>query len=130
MRAITKPAIIAVLGIGLWGANQVCAGELLNYFLQQHREEAEQRSRNEATRLELERLDLEQKLRYRRASDPEISQELMRYCPNGEPPCRQQPPDLLLQEASRRGLIILSPPGRPSGVAGSSMDGSDSMRRA
>jgi hypothetical protein len=66
--------------------------------------------RNEAMRLELERFDLEQKLRYRRASKWEIAEELLRYCPNGEPPCRQQPPDSLLQEASRRGLIILSPP--------------------
>ena len=34
--------------------------------------------------------------------------ELHRYCPTGEPPCAYAPPDALVQEAARRGLIIFN----------------------
>jgi hypothetical protein len=63
------------------------------------------RRRNETMRLELERLDLEEQLRYRRMSDFQVSGELGRYCPTGEPPCHPPPPPSLVQEAVRRGLI-------------------------
>lgn len=62
--------------------------------------------RNEALRLEIEHRDLEDQLRYRRASNQQISGELARYCPNGQPSC-MPPPQALLQEAGRRGLIEL-----------------------
>jgi len=84
---------------------------------QTHQDEA--RQQNEMMRLEIERLDLEQQLRFRRATDSQVEQELARYCPNGEPPCWQTPPSALLQEATRRGLIeykSAAPPPRQPGL--------------
>jgi hypothetical protein len=86
-------------------------------LIRQQQELDVQRDRNEAMRLELERRDLEDQLRYQRASDQQIMGEMARYCPpNGEPPCAAQPPQPLLQEAARRGLIAFAPqpPSGPS----------------
>lgn len=38
--------------------------------------------------------------------DGEIGRELMSYCPQMQPPCIAQPPDALLDEALRRGIIV------------------------
>jgi hypothetical protein len=82
--------------------------ELQQMIRQQDQLDA-QRHQNEAMRLELERRDLEDQLRYRNATDPQIMGELARYCPpNGEPPCSSEPPQSLLQEATKRGLIQFS----------------------
>jgi hypothetical protein len=55
------------------------------------------------------------RLRYQRASNDDLIAEFTRYCPTGKPPCVQSPPDLLIQEASRRGLLTSTSqhPGRP-----------------
>jgi hypothetical protein len=50
---------------------------ILNGLIQQH----DLRQQNEMIRLELDRLDLEEQLRYRRASDAAIQQTMSRYCP-------------------------------------------------
>jgi hypothetical protein len=68
--------------------------------------------RNRAMRAELERLDLEEQRRYRRMNDRDVHDQLARYCPSGQPPCWQQPPQALLQEAMRRGTIA---PAQPQG---------------
>jgi hypothetical protein len=78
---------------------------MLNYLIQREVEQDQLRQENEMRRLEIERLDLEQQLGFRRATDDEIMHELSRYCPTGEPPCSQAPPDALLREAAQRGLI-------------------------
>jgi hypothetical protein len=78
---------------------------VLNALIQRQMQQDQLRQQNEMMRLEIERLNLEQELRFRRETDYELSQELSRYCPGGQPPCLQNPPDALLQEAGRRGLI-------------------------
>jgi hypothetical protein len=78
---------------------------LLNTLIQRQMQQNELQRQNEMMRLQLEQLDLKQQLRFRYATDMQIEQELSRYCPNGEPPCTQTPPNALIQEASRRGLI-------------------------
>jgi len=86
----------------------------MDRMLRQRIEESTVRHQNEMMRLENQRQELAAQLRYRQASDREISGEMMRYCPPaGEPPCRQQPPEVLIQEAARRGLIKLAPTSRP-----------------
>jgi hypothetical protein len=77
----------------------------MNALIQRQMQQDEVRQQNSMMRLELERLDLEQQLRLRRANDSQVEEELSRYCPNGAPPCLRTPPDVLLQEAARRGLI-------------------------
>lgn len=82
---------------------------------QQQRQDAT-RQHNEASRLELEQLELEKQLRYRRLSDGQIMGELGRYCPRGSASCTQRPPDVLLKEAVSRGLIqFQSAPRAPQG---------------
>ena len=55
-----------------------------------------------------------QRLAYQRMSDTQVMGELSRYCPTGPPNCPQEPPDDLIQEAARRGLIVHAPvPDRP-----------------
>jgi hypothetical protein len=88
---------------------------ILEQMIRQQDELEAQRHRNEAMRLELERRDLEDQLRYRRATNEQIAGEMARYCPNGEPPCSMQPPQSLLQEAARRGRIEFKPQ-QPTGV--------------
>src|SRR3979411_2194876 len=66
---------------------------LMDELVRQQKQLEAQRHRNEMMRLELERTDLEARLRYRRASDRGLMEELMRYCPSGEPPCRPLPPE-------------------------------------
>jgi hypothetical protein len=78
---------------------------LLNTLIQRQMQQNELQRQNEMMRLQLEQFDLEQQLRFRGASDMQLEQELSRYCPNGEPPCTQTPPNALIQEAARRGLI-------------------------
>ena len=78
---------------------------LMNALIQRQMQQDEVRQKNNMMRLEIERLDLEQQLRFRRATDFQIEEELSHYCPNGKPPCWQTPPSALLQEAARRGLI-------------------------
>jgi hypothetical protein len=63
---------------------------------------------NQMRRLELEHRELKEKLRLSGYSDYQIADELARYCQNGEPPCRRAPPEVLLDEAARRGLIRYS----------------------
>lgn len=78
-------------------------------MLREHLQEDAQRRENQRMRLELERLDLEKQLMYRRQTDSQLMEELMRYCPSGEPPCIQSPPAALLQEAGHRGLVTFLP---------------------
>jgi hypothetical protein len=86
----------------------------MEQMLRQRIEQDAIRHQNEMMRLEIQRQELAAQLRYRQASDGEISNEMMRYCPPaGEPPCRQQPPQALIQEAVRRGLLELTPASRP-----------------
>ena len=80
-------------------------------LLRQHLQEDAQYRQNERMLLELQRLELEEQLRYRRLTDGQVVEELARYCPSGEPPCNPPPPARLLQEASRRGLITYQPSG-------------------
>jgi hypothetical protein len=91
-------------------AEQYDPQSVLNSLIQQHLHEDAQRRQNEATRLELEHLDLQRQLRYHRLSDRDLMAELTRYCPNGEPPCTQVPPTALLQEAAQRGIILFPNP--------------------
>jgi hypothetical protein len=79
---------------------------LMDQMIRQRMELDAQRRNNEATRLELERRDEEH---YQRATNQQVMGELMRYCPSGEPPCPRKPPQALLQEASRRGLVEFKP---------------------
>jgi len=107
------------LGVAIAGANPAWSQSidpqlLMDYMLRQRIEESAVRHQNEMMRLEIERQERAAQLRYRQASDREISAEMVRYCPPaGEPPCRQQPPQVLIQEAARRGLIKLAPTSRP-----------------
>jgi hypothetical protein len=64
-------------------------------------------------RQEQRRADLEDQLRYRRASDAAIEAELRRCCPSDGSACRPLPPPLF-QEAARRGMIRTTP--RQGGV--------------
>jgi hypothetical protein len=50
-----------------------------------------------------------QRLSYQRMSDTQVFGELSRYCPSGPPNCPQEPPEDLIQEAARRGLITPAP---------------------
>jgi hypothetical protein len=50
-----------------------------------------------------------QRLSYRRMSSPQLMGELSQYCPGGPPNCPQEPPEDLIQEAARRGLITPIP---------------------
>jgi hypothetical protein len=86
---------------------------VLDGLIRQQRENDGPRRHNERLRLELERRDLEDQLRYRRASTDAIMTEIRRYCPSGQPPCAQTPPAPLLQEAVRRGLIEYVQSARP-----------------
>lgn len=45
------------------------------------------------------------RLRYQRASNAALVAEFDSYCPGGKPPCVRSPPDLLVEEAAKRGLI-------------------------
>jgi hypothetical protein len=54
---------------------------LMNALIQRQMQQDEVRQQNSMRRLELERLDLEQQLRFRRATDSQIGAELSRYCP-------------------------------------------------
>jgi hypothetical protein len=88
--------------------SQAILNGLIQQHMQQHMQQRDLRQQNEMMRLELDRLDLEEHLRYRRASDATIQQTMSRYCPPaGEPPCREQPPQALLNEAMRRALLYL-----------------------
>jgi hypothetical protein len=82
---------------------------LMQGLLRQHLQEDAQYRQNERMLLELQRLDLEEQLRYRRLTDGQVMGELARYCLSGEPPCSPPPPARLLQEAARRGLITYPP---------------------
>ena len=75
--------------------------------------------------LELERQELAEQQRYRRATDLQIIQEMELYCPSGSPPCPTAPPQSLLQEAARRRLITLAlpPPDRGCVMLGDGMGG-------
>src|SRR5262249_62000137 len=78
--------------------------DVQNALLRKAMQDHEARQKNEALRLEIERRDLEDQLRYRRLSDQQVMGELVRFCPKGEPPCAAQPPQPLLQVAAKRGL--------------------------
>src|SRR5262245_22684043 len=86
---------------------------VMNELLRQQMQQRAARQQNEMMRLELERRDLERKLQLSRASDRQVWDALTRYCPAGNPPCPYQPPDSLLDEAERRGLITLAPRRQP-----------------
>ncbi len=83
---------------------------VMNMLLQRQMQQYELSHQNQMMRQELERRELEEKLRLSRASDHQIAEELARYCRNGEPPCWRTPPDSLLDEAARRGLAQYSSP--------------------
>jgi hypothetical protein len=83
---------------------------VMDMLLRQGTQQYELSHQNQIMRLELERRELEEKLRFSRASDQQIAEELTRYCRNGEPPCWRTPPDILLEEAARRGLVRYSSP--------------------
>jgi hypothetical protein len=83
---------------------------VMNMLLQRQMQQYELNRQNQTMRLELERRELEEKLRLSRASDRQIAEELVRYCQNGEPPCWRTPPVALLDEAVRRGLVQYSSP--------------------
>ena len=116
MRKIIIAALLAM------AVGHVCAQQhqnpqgVLNELIERQRQQDVLRKRNEDMRLELERLDLERQLQYRRLSNEALMAELLRYCPTGEPPCSQPPPDLLLQEAAHRRLITLPPPAKRPGI--------------
>jgi hypothetical protein len=83
---------------------------VLNSLIQREMQQADVRQQNQMMRLEIERRNLEQELRLGRATDSQIVQELSRYCPVAGQQCLQAPPDALLQEAARRGLVQYMPP--------------------
>ena len=101
---------------------------VINSLIQKQLRDDAQRQRNEAMRLELERLDLEKQLHYRRLSDAQLIGEVERYCPKRSSlPCTQQPPKVLLAEAANRGLISFArhapvPPTRIAWSSGSARD--------
>ena len=78
---------------------------LMNALIQRQMQRDQLRQQNEIMRLQNERLELEEQQRLRRASDSQIGEDLSRYCPTLEPPCWQAPPNALLEEAARRGII-------------------------
>jgi hypothetical protein len=103
---------------------QAILNGLIQQHVQQNMQQRDLRQQNEMMRLELDRLDLEEQLRYRRASDAAIQQTMSRYCPPaGEPPCRAQPPQALLNEAMRRGLIEMEAPSVQCQTFGDGMGG-------
>lgn len=66
-------------------------------------------------RSEGEGRDLEDRPRYQQMSNNAVADELDRYCPYLAPPCHPAPPDSLVREAARRGLIkFKSPPTQPT----------------
>jgi hypothetical protein len=81
---------------------------ILNGLIQQQMQTYQASQENENMRLELERQELTDQLRYRRATDGQVMQELQLYCPSGNPPCPTVPPQSLLREAVRRGLITFA----------------------
>jgi hypothetical protein len=83
---------------------------VMDMLLRREMQRYELSHQNQMMRLELERRDPEEKLRFSCASDRQIAEELARYCQNGEPPCWRTPPDILLEEAARRGLVRYSSP--------------------
>lgn len=78
---------------------------ILNALIQRQVQHDELRRQNDDMRLEIERRDLEQELRFRQETDSQIANELARYCPAAGAPCLQRPPDALLREGARRGLV-------------------------
>jgi hypothetical protein len=100
----------------LWAGGAVAQQNptaMMEGMIRQHLQERAQCQQNESMRLELERRRLQQQLeeegRYRGLSDLQVLDEIRRYCQNGEPPCPMQPPQSLIQEALRRGLIEPAP---------------------
>jgi hypothetical protein len=83
---------------------------LLNGLIQQQMQEYQASHDNRMMQLELERQELAKQLRYRQSTNLQIMQELDLYCPSGNPPCPTVPPQSLLQEAARRGLITYTSP--------------------
>jgi hypothetical protein len=130
MRRIILAAAISLAGTSGYSQQYPDPQAVVSDLLRRHLESDAQRRQNEAMHLELERLDLERQLRYRRLSDTQIMGELARYCPKGEPPCNPSPPDSLLQEAANRGLIQFnrspaSPPGQDCMILG--LGGGDAL---
>ena len=101
-------ALAAMLAVSSASAQDPQA--VMNMLLQRQMQQYELSHQNQMMRLELERRELEERLRLSRASDRQIAEELTRYCQNGEPPCRRTPPVTLLEEAARRGLVQYSSP--------------------
>jgi hypothetical protein len=85
---------------------------VLNGLIQQQTQEYQASHDNRMMQMQLDRQELAEKLRFRRATNLQIMQELDLYCPSGNPPCPSPPPQSLLQEAARRGLITMA--SRPS----------------
>ena len=112
-----RPAI-AILAAILGAATSTIANAqadpqaILNSLMQQQMQSYQASQENERMRLELERQELTDQLRYRRATNSQIMQELQLYCPSDNPPCPTVPPQSLLQEAARRGLITFA--GQPA----------------
>lgn len=100
---------VAIVALAATSAQSQDPQAVLDHLLQQQIQQDTQRRQNEAMRLELERLDLQRQLYYRRLTDSQIMEDLTRYCPNGAHSCIQPPPNSLLQEAANRGLIELRP---------------------
>jgi hypothetical protein len=103
---VVKFSVVATLcALGAAPAYAQDPQSVLNYLIHKQIEQDQLRQQNETMRLESERLDLEQHLRFRRETDSELMDDLATYCPNGEPPCSLAPPDALVREAAQRGLI-------------------------
>jgi hypothetical protein len=108
--------VVLVIAVGLTG----CAAEPQQGYVDPQAvmssllaRQVDQLAREDAERRQQEAM----RLQYQRASNAELMTEFARYCPNGTPPCVQSPPELLIHEASRRGLIEPAPNQRQQPVS-------------
>lgn len=115
MRKTLAAAALCLIGSFAFGQSQDPQSVLTDLIRQQQQQNAI-RQQNERDRLEIEHLDLQERLRYRRMTDLEIGGELARYCPGTQPQCASKPPQPLLQEAVRRGLLTMRHRGTSPGT--------------
>lgn len=97
MRKIIAAVVLALIASAAHAQQPIDPQAALDALI---RQQLEKNARAEAERRQEEAL----RQRYASLSIYELQAELDRYCPNG-PPCLYSPPDALLHEAAKRGLI-------------------------
>jgi hypothetical protein len=106
-------AAFTAVAISSFGWAQDPQGDL-DRLIQQQRRELDAQHQTRMLRFKREQAELKVRMRYQTLNVFQLTSELLRYCSNGEPPCEVEPPEPLVQELARRGLIEFKAPNRPN----------------